>query len=69
MDVFDWEEFRKRVLEYQPTRAAIIVRAFEQYVSGNDSFEDKSSAEMSDYFETWKSAWILCELMSRGVPK
>lgn len=63
MNIFDWEDFRKRLEAKEPTRDAVIARAFEQYVNGNDSFEDKSSAEMSDYFATFRSAWILSEMM------
>lgn len=66
MTVFDWEEFRQRMIDYQPTRAAMIVRAFEQYVKGNDSFEDISTAEMEDHFQTFKSAWLLSEMTSRA---
>src|SRR6185295_18247 len=64
MDIFDCEKFRERLVDCQPTRAAVIVRAFEQYVKGNDSFKDKSSAQMDDYFETFRSAWILSEMFS-----
>lgn len=69
MQIFDWEEFRKCVADMRPTEAAVIVRAFEQYVKGNDAFKERSSAEMDDSFETFKSAWILSEMFTAKLQR
>lgn len=63
MDIFDWQEFREELDRTQPTRDAVISRAFEQYRKGNDGFDEMSSAELSGAFATFRAAWILSEVV------
>lgn len=63
--IIEWGKFRKALDEKNLTQEAVIKKAFEEYVKGNDSFEDKSTAQMQDYFATFRSAWILSELFVR----
>ncbi len=67
-ELFNWPAFRRRLEAKEPTRDAVIEKAFVQYVKGNDSFEDKSTAEMSDFRLTFKAAWILSEMISNPPP-
>lgn len=63
--IIQWAKFRRALEEKNLTREAVIKQAFKEYIAGNDSFEDKSTAEMEDYFSTFRSAWILAEMFVR----
>ena len=62
MDIFDWQEFRDNDQSTQRTRDTVITKAFEQYMEGNDWFNDLSSIEMQSYFSTFRAAWIIHEM-------
>ena len=64
-DIFDWDAFRYFSRREEPTRDGVMKKAFSQWIAGNDSFKDKNSVEMSDYFHTFRSAWIIAEMFMK----
>lgn len=61
MNVFDWEEIRPKLLGKQATREAVIRVAFQQYIDGNDCYDDVSSCELQGLFDLFRASWIICE--------
>lgn len=71
MNVFDWREYFNRRDSDEPTRDALIEKAFQQYVEGHDRIEDKSENEREEHFATFKASWLIAEMMFRtqGITK
>ncbi len=65
MDIFNWDWFRAADAEKNPTREAVISAAFKEFIAGHSSFEDKSTAEMQDYYYTFRSSWLIAEQFSK----
>jgi len=61
MTVFDWEEIRPKLHTRQATRDAPVKAAFQQYIEGNDCYDDMSSAELRGLFDVFRTSWIICE--------
>ena len=60
MTIFDWEELRPK-LQKQSTRDATIKAAFQQWMDGNERFDDMSSCEIQGMFDMFRASWIICE--------
>ena len=60
MIAFDWDTIRPK-LAVQPTREAVIKSAFQQWLDGNDGYEDMSTPELRALFDLFRASWIICE--------
>ena len=60
MIAFDWDTIRPK-LAVQPTREAVIKSAFQQWLDGNDGYEDISTPELQSLFDLFRASWIICE--------
>ena len=60
MTVFDWEELRQK-LQRQATRDATIKAAFQQWIDGNDGYDDMNSCELQGLFSLFRASWVICE--------
>jgi len=61
MIVFDWTTIQPKFKDGQPTREAVIKSAFQQWLDGNDGYEDLNRAELQGLFDTFRASWIICE--------
>ena len=61
MNVFDWDTIRPELNEGQLTREAVIKSAFQQWLDGNDGYDDMSSSELQAMFWLFRASWIICE--------
>ena len=65
MTIFDWEEIRPK-LQKQATRDATIKAAFQQWIDGNDVYDDMHNCELERLFGLFRASWIICEHIIRG---
>jgi len=61
MIVFDWTTIRPEFHDGQLTREAVIKSAFQQWLGGNDGYEDMNSCELQSLFDVFRASWIICE--------
>jgi len=55
---FDYKEYGKFEKTLSAVEKKVIADHFHTVVSGNSSFEDKSSAELSESFWIFQHGWI-----------
>ena len=61
MIAFDWDTVRPKLNDGQPTREAVIRSAFQQWLDGNDGYEDLNDLELQGLFDLFRASWIICE--------
>ena len=61
MIAFDWDTVRPKLNDGQPTREAVIRSAFQQWLDGNDGYEDFNDLELQGLFDLFRASWIICE--------
>lgn len=61
MIAFDWDEVRPELEDTQPTREFVIKSAFQQWLDGNDGYEDMNAPELQGLFYIFRASWIICE--------
>ncbi len=66
MNIFDWDEVRPKFYDKQATRDATIKAAFQQYIDGNECYDDMKGAELRGLFAMFRTSWIICEHVLRG---
>jgi len=59
-NVIDWDKFH--YYNMSPAESRLLQKIIAEYIDANSCFEDKSSAEMKDFEETFKNAWIIANL-------
>ena len=67
MDGFDYDKVNEFEKTIGPIEEVVIRSQFATVVDGNDSFAERSSAEMRDAYWLFRHGWICCRLAMLGI--
>ena len=61
MTIFDWAKVRPKLNGKQATQEVVIKAAFQQWIDGNDGYDDMNSCELQGLFSLFRASWVICE--------